>query len=83
MISSARVAAAAFGLLAVYAVGVPVPAAIAASAGLSAEDQAAVRRIEDYINSITTLKARFIQLNPNGHFVEGSLYISRPGRLRF
>ncbi len=83
MIRSARIASAAFGLLAICAVGVPVPAAIAASAGLSAEDQAAVRRIEDYINSISTLQARFIQLNPNGRFVEGWLYISRPGRLRF
>ncbi len=82
MTRSARIAFAAFGFLAACAVGVPVPAAWAA-AGLSAEDQAAVRRIEDYINSITTLQARFIQLNPNGRFVEGSLYISRPGRLRF
>lgn len=81
MIRSACIASAAFGILAACAVG--VPAAIAASAVLSAEDQASVRRIEDYINSITTLQARFIQLNPNGRFVEGSLYISRPGRLRF
>ncbi len=83
MIRSARIASAVFGFIAACAVGVPVPAGWAASAGLSAEDQAAVRRIEDYINSITTLQARFIQLNPNGRFVEGSLYISRPGRLRF
>lgn len=82
MTRSARIAFAAFGFLAAGAAGVPVPAAWAA-AGLSAEDQAAVRRIEDYINSISTLQARFIQLNPNGRFVEGVLYIQRPGRLRF
>ncbi len=82
MTRTARIASAAFGFLAACAVGVPVPAAWAA-AGLSAEDQAAVSRIEDYINSIDTLQARFIQLNPNGRFVEGVLYIQRPGRLRF
>ena len=82
MTRSARIASAAFGFLAACAVGAPAPAAWAA-AGLSAEDQAAVSRIEDYINSIDTLQARFIQLNPNGRFVEGALYIQRPGRLRF
>lgn len=83
MTRSARIAFAAFGFLAAGAAGVPVPAAWAAAAALSAEDQAAVRRIEDYINSIDTLQARFIQLNPNGRFVEGMLYIQRPGRLLF
>ena len=77
-------AAPATALLLAFAVLVGPPAAGAAQgAGLTAQDQGDIKRIETYINSINTLKARFIQLNPNGRFVQGSLFISRPGRMRF
>lgn len=49
---------------------------------LSADDRADVARAEDYLNAITTLKARFLQTSPNGVSVEGDAYLSRPGRLR-
>jgi outer membrane lipoprotein-sorting protein len=39
--------------------------------------------IEKYFNSIRTLKARFVQSNPNGSVVLGTLYVRRPGRMRF
>jgi outer membrane lipoprotein-sorting protein len=39
--------------------------------------------IEQYVNSIRTLQARFVQNNPNGSVVQGTLYVSRPGRMRF
>ena len=39
--------------------------------------------VEKYINSIRTLKARFVQSNPNGTVVHGTLYVRRPGRMRF
>src|ERR1043165_4500291 len=42
-----------------------------------------VPQIEQYFNSIRTLKARFVQSNPNGSIVQGTLYVSRPGRMRF
>jgi outer membrane lipoprotein-sorting protein len=80
MIELARAPLGALGLLCAVAVGVPSGAT---AGGLSAEDEAAIRRVEDYINSIETMRARFIQLNPNGRTVEGSLYLSRPGRMRF
>lgn len=51
-------------------------------AALSAQDQADIRRAEEYLNSITTLKARFLQVAPNGGQVEGTAYVSRPGRMR-
>ena len=51
-------------------------------AALSAQDHADVGRAEDYLNAITTLKARFLQVSPNGASVEGDAYVSRPGRLR-
>ncbi len=83
MTNRARAAAAGFGLLLAVAPGAPFAAEPAAAVSLSAEDRKAVQRIEEYINSIDTLQARFIQLNPNGRFVEGTLYMWRPGRLRF
>ena len=39
--------------------------------------------IEQYFNSIRSLKARFVQSNPNGSVVQGTLYVRRPGRMRF
>lgn len=54
----------------------------AAAQGLSPADQAEVARIEAYINRITTFKADFLQVAPNGAAARGTLWISRPGRLR-
>jgi outer membrane lipoprotein-sorting protein len=42
-----------------------------------------VPQIEQYINSLRSLKARFVQSNPNGSVVQGTLYVRRPGRMRF
>jgi outer membrane lipoprotein-sorting protein len=49
---------------------------------LSTEDQADVRRAEEYLDGVRTLKARFLQISSNGRTAEGTLYLSRPGRLR-
>lgn len=49
---------------------------------LSAQDKADIARAEDYLNGVTTLKARFLQVSPNGVSVEGDAYLSRPGKLR-
>ncbi len=54
----------------------------AAAAKLSAKDKADVVKIERYINNISTLKAKFLQVAPNGVTNEGHIYLSRPGRLR-
>jgi outer membrane lipoprotein-sorting protein len=53
------------------------------AAGLSAQDKTDVRRIESYLNAITTLKSRFIQRASTGNLASGTVYISRPGRMRF
>ena len=45
--------------------------------------QVGVPEIEKYFNSIRTLKARFVQSNPNGSIIQGTLYVRRPGRMRF
>src|SRR5918993_5237768 len=49
----------------------------------AAAQQVGVPQIEQYFNSIRTLKARFVQSNPNGSVVRGNLYVWRPGRMRF
>ena len=49
----------------------------------AAHAQTGVPEIEQYINSIRTLQARFVQSNPNGSVVQGTLYVRRPGRMRF
>ena len=39
--------------------------------------------VERYINSIRTAQARFVQNNPDGSVATGTLYLRRPGRMRF
>jgi outer membrane lipoprotein-sorting protein len=52
-------------------------------AHVPAHAQAGVPEVEKYFNAIKTLQARFVQTNPNGSVVQGTLYVRRPGRLRF
>jgi outer membrane lipoprotein-sorting protein len=49
---------------------------------MSADDAADVRRVEQYLNSLKTFRARFLQIDPAGGTAEGTLYLSRPGKLR-
>jgi outer membrane lipoprotein-sorting protein len=52
-------------------------------AALPAQAQTGVADVERYLNSIRTFKARFVQSNPNGSIAQGTLYVWRPGRMRF
>ncbi|HET6306392.1 MAG TPA: outer membrane lipoprotein carrier protein LolA, partial [Rhodopila sp.] len=49
----------------------------------TAQDQADITRIETYLNSLTSLKAHFMQVAPDGGVSEGTAWLVRPGRLRF
>lgn len=42
-----------------------------------------VAEVERYFNGIRTLQARFVQSNPGGTVVQGTLSVRRPGRMRF
>lgn len=44
---------------------------------------ALVAEVERYFNSIRTMQARFVQSNPGGTVVQGTLSVRRPGRMRF
>lgn len=39
-------------------------------------------RVERYLNALTTLKADFVQINPDGGTVTGELYYQRPDKMR-
>ena len=38
--------------------------------------------IEDYLNAITTMKTRFMQVTTQGQFAQGQMWMERPGRIR-
>ncbi len=61
---------------------VPI-AARAAIAPQSPQDRADLARIETYLNSLRTLRARFLQVAPDGSTSQGNAWLQRPGRMRF
>jgi outer membrane lipoprotein-sorting protein len=64
-----------FGLFALIAAG-------SAHAALSPNDMKDVERAEATLNAAVTLRARFLQVAPDGSTAEGTLSLSRPGKLR-
>ena len=54
-----------------------------AALALTDRDRADIARIEAYLSSLRTLKARFLQVAPNGGISEGVVWLERPGKMRF
>ena len=50
---------------------------------LTDAQRAAVLRVNDFINSFTTLKGEFTQTSDRGQSVKGVLMLSKPGKIRF
>jgi outer membrane lipoprotein-sorting protein len=50
---------------------------------LTAQDEADLQRVSAYLNSITTMYARFTQYSANGGIAAGQMWMERPGRMRF
>jgi outer membrane lipoprotein-sorting protein len=50
---------------------------------LTPQDRADLARIEVYLNGLKTLKARFLQVAPDGSTSQGTAWLQRPGRMRF
>jgi outer membrane lipoprotein-sorting protein len=65
--------------------GLLLPAAADAQAVFqpTAQDRADMARIETYLDGVHTLKAHFLQVAPNGAISEGTVWLDRPGRMRF
>jgi outer membrane lipoprotein-sorting protein len=53
-----------------------------APAVVTPEARDEVQRVEDYLNDLGNIRARVVQINPNGKTVTGTLHLSRPDRLR-
>jgi outer membrane lipoprotein-sorting protein len=47
------------------------------------DDQKVIQEVQDYLNSLKTIKADFIQVDQNGILTEGKFYLSRPGEFRW
>ena len=54
-----------------------------AQATLSPADHGWIDRVEDSMNAVTTLKARFEQTASDGQRTTGTVWLARPGRMRF
>ena len=65
-----------FLLLALFMAG-------AAPAFAQTTAQTQIARTETYLESLTTIKARFIQTDNQGQQLAGTFYLSRPGKMRF
>ncbi len=72
-------------LTAMLALAIPLAATHAAPAEieLNPQDTLVLQRVAAYMNGIRTMTARFSQLAGNGQQSSGTMYISRPGRMRF
>ena len=57
--------------------------AVAAAAPFSVAQRADLSRVSAYLNSIQTAEGRFVQIGPDGRSETGTLYLRKPGRLRF
>lgn len=55
----------------------------AVAAKLTEEQTVALGVAESYLNNVRSLRARFIQIAPDGSVAQGKFYLRRPGRLRF
>lgn len=42
-----------------------------------------IQKVQDNLNAIRSLKATFVQRGPEGNVDEGTIYIERPGKIRF
>ncbi len=70
-------------VLAALLATIPARAQLAPPAPLTTEELADVARINGFLNSLTNMSGRFLQINPDGVLSEGAFYIARPGRARF
>lgn len=55
---------------------------VAASAHAS-PNAAVLGKVESYLESLTTIKADFVQIAPGGDLASGKFFLKRPGRMRW
>lgn len=75
-----------FGLFAgllVLGVAATISPKARAQSALGAEELKLLREIEAYLNGISTLRSRFVQVTSEGAYAEGEVSLARPDRVRF
>ena len=63
--------------------GAPLSTATGSRSGTLQSDAAVIQRVQEYLNGLRTLTARFTQIAPNGAVTHGTAWLERPGRMRF
>ena len=53
------------------------------TSNLTAQQKKVVAKINSYLNQLSDLKGRFLQINPDDGKQKGKFYLKRPGRIRF
>jgi len=69
--------------LATAGLSTPGRAQEAHGAVLNDADAATLRQVEDYLNGLTSLRARFLQIAQDNATATGTMWLVRPGRIRF
>ncbi len=62
---------------------ITMSAALAVAATGAMADKLPLKNISSYLNAMTTAKGEFTQINSDGTISTGTIYIKRPGRVRF
>ncbi|SDE59461.1 Outer membrane lipoprotein-sorting protein [Paracoccus isoporae] len=57
--------------------------ALLLSAPAALAEKIPLNNISNYLNGLSTLQSEFTQVNPDGSISAGTVYIQRPGRVRF
>lgn len=70
-------------LLSATAIAVSAGTAAAAESHFSATDVADLERASAYLNSLQSAEGNFVQLAADGRSAHGTLYLKKPGRIRF
>ncbi|MGK9165718.1 outer membrane lipoprotein carrier protein LolA [Inquilinus limosus] len=68
-------------LAALFIAAGPATAAVR-QAPLTAQDRADLQRVEQYLSSLTTVQADFVQTTNNTDLYRGRFYLKRPGKMR-
>lgn len=61
----------------------PAAALVLATAMPAAAEKISLNTISQYLNGLTTAKGAFTQVNDDGTISTGTIFIKRPGRIRF
>ncbi len=80
---TAALAAAALGVFTGGASLAGNPALPTQMAAITESEQADLARVEDYLNQLDSMQARFVQISSNGAYSEGEVLVDRPGKMRF